>query len=243
MKSVGLAGSAIARKWIRNRFLAGALAGLGIMTASLPVSALVINIDTYLTGSTVTANAPVATLTLTQNGSNVDFDFRNFANNLPGGAGDDAFISELLFSYGGTSTLTSASFSNFGGTQAITAASFSINPPGKDAGYDFFLDLHYPTSSANRFTDGEFSTWTISNVSVGDFVGPVPGSGPASLALVHIQQVGAGPGGADSVKYVGSAGSNPAGLPENLIPEPGSLALISLGLLGLGTARRRKTSE
>ena len=226
-----------------NKFLASTLAGFGIMAASLPAYALVIDINTYLTGSTVAGNAKVATLTLMQNGSNVDFRFDNFVNTLPGGIGDDAFISEFLFSYDGTPALTSASFSNFGGTQSITADAFSINPPGKDAGYDFYLDLRYPTSSADRFTNGEFTTWTIGNVSISDFVDPVFGSGPASLAMVHVQQVGAGPGGANSMKYVGSAGSDPAQFPENPIPEPGSLALISLGLLGLCTVRRLKKSE
>jgi len=223
----------------RRKFLASTLSGIGIMAASLPALALVIDINTYVTGSTLTANATIATLTLTQEGSNVSFSFSNFVNKLPGGVGDDAYISELLFSYNGTTVLTNASFSNFGGSQSITGADFSINPSGKDAGYDFYLGLNYPTSSANRFTGSEFSTWTVSNASVDDFVGPVSGNGPASLAMVHVQQVGAGPGGNSSVKYVGSVGSSPAQLPDNPIPEPGSLALIGLGLLGLCTIRRR----
>ncbi|WP_074706001.1 hypothetical protein [Nitrosospira multiformis] len=35
----------------------------------------------------------------------------------------------------------------------------------EDAGYDFYLDLDYPTSNKNpalRLTDGEYSTWTVS---------------------------------------------------------------------------------
>src|SRR5690242_6880313 len=83
-----------------NKVIAGMLAGLGMWTTSLPASAFVIDINTYVTGSVVTADATVATLTLTQNGSGVDFSLYNLVNNLPAGAGDDAFISELLFSYG-----------------------------------------------------------------------------------------------------------------------------------------------
>jgi hypothetical protein len=194
-----------------------------------------------VTGSPVSGTATVATLTLTQNGSNVDFNFANSVNNLPSGIGDDAFISQLLFSYDGTPALSSASFSNFGGTQPIIAGDFGINPPGKNAGYDFYLDLDYPTSAANRFVNGESTTWTISNVLINDFLGSVTGSGASALAMVHIQQVGAGIGGRDSLKYVGSVGTPPPPPdPQNEVPEPLSLALIGIGLLGLGAIRKRK---
>ena len=177
------------------RSVAGALVGLGLMAATLPASALLIDINTYVTGSLVSGSASVGQLTLTQNGSHVDFSFSNSFNNLQGGIGDDAFISELLFSYNGPVSLTSASFSNFGGTQLVTANDFDINPSGNDAGYDFYIGLDFPTSSSARFTNGEVTSWTIRNVLLDDFLNPVTGSGTASVAMLHIQQVGAGLGG------------------------------------------------
>jgi hypothetical protein len=221
------------------RSVAGALIGLGMVCASSAASALLIDINTGLTGSGAAGTASVGQLGLTQNGANVDFNFNNSANNLPGGIGDDAFISKLLFSYTGASALTSASFSNFGGTQLVTGRDFDIDPRGEDAGYDFYIGLDFPTKSSQRFSDGESTSWTISNVSISDFMNPVAGSSFASVAMVHLQQIGAGTGGADAAKYiVGETNLPPAEITPNQIPEPGSLALTLLGLLGLVALRR-----
>ncbi|MDN5935483.1 MAG: PEP-CTERM sorting domain-containing protein [Nitrosospira sp.] len=223
----------------RTKIIASALIGLGIITVPLSASALTIDINTYVAGSPASGNATVATLTLTQNGANVDFNLSNSVNNLPGNIGDDAYISQLLFSYDTDPLLTSASFLNFGGTQSIYQV--HIDPSGTNADYDFYLELEYPKSAADRFINGEFTTWTISNVAINDFLGSVSGSGAGALAMVHIQQVGAGSDGKDSLKYVGSVGTPPPPPdPQNPVPEPASLALMGIGLLSLGVMRKRK---
>ena len=131
-----------------NKLITGALAGAVLMTAPLVASALVIDINTYVTGNPVSSNVTVATLTLTQNGNNVDFKFENSVSNL-GTIANNAFISRLWFSYDGTPLLNSSSYWNFGGTQLIQAANSFGTDPGGAAGYDFYLDLDYPTSNGN----------------------------------------------------------------------------------------------
>ncbi|MCC2681752.1 MAG: hypothetical protein K0S36_1316 [Nitrosospira multiformis] len=48
-----------------NKLIAGALTGAALMTTPLAASALVIDINTYLTGNPAGSNVTVATLTLT----------------------------------------------------------------------------------------------------------------------------------------------------------------------------------
>lgn len=225
-----------------NRLITGALTGAVLMTAPLTASALVIDINTYLTGGSGGSNVTVATLTLTQNGNSVDFRFENSIGSL-GTIANNAYIAGLLFSYDGSPLLKSSSFGNFGGTQLVVAADFG-NPSGKPAGYDFYLDLDYPTSNKNpalRFTDSEYSTWTVSAadgvsaVLVSDFTTPVTANGkPASLAMVHIQGTQGG-----SLWYVGNEAVPPQEDPAT-VPEPATLALLGLGMASLAWMRKRK---
>ena len=230
-----------------NKLITGALAGAVLMTAPLTTSALVIDINTYVTGNPVSSNVTVATLTLTQNGNSVDFKLENSVSNL-GAIANNAFISRLWFSYDGLPPLNSNSFWNFGGTQLVPAAAeFGTDPKGA-AGYDFYLGLDFPTSNKNpalRFTDAEYSTWTVraadgaSSVLVSDFAALVTANGngkPASLAMVHIQGVGGG-----FLKYVGNEAVPPQENQDPVtVPEPATLALLGLGIASIALTRTRK---
>ena len=215
---------------LTKKVVASALIGFGALLAAQAASAaVVIDIDTRVTGSPA-PDVTVARLTLTQNGTDVDAVLENLIGNL-GVLAANAFITELEFSYDGNPAIMPASFSGFGGTQVISQSDVTVNPPGQNAGYDFFLNIDYPNSNnADRFVNGETSTWKISGVTEADFQQLVSGSGPDALALVHIQ----GLTGGGSVKYVGDG--------ENQVPEPATAALLGLGMLCFAGARRRKHS-
>ena len=215
---------------LTRKVAASTLIGFGALLAMQAASAaVVIDIDTRVTGSPA-PDVTVARLTLTQNGANVDAVLENLIGNL-GVLATNAFITELEFSYDGNPVITSGAFGNFGGTQVITQSDVTVNPPGQNAGYNFFLNIDYPTSNnADRFVNGEISTWKISGVTEADFQQLVSGEGPDALALVHIQ----GLTGGGSVKYVGDG--------ENQVPEPATAALLGLGMLCFAGARRRKHS-
>jgi hypothetical protein len=215
------------------RILVSSAASMVVFGAAF-AAPLVIDLKTFVTGDNG-GNVSVAKLTLTQNGANVDFRLDNSVANHSG-SNTTTFLTMLEFSYDGSPVLTSGSFTSFGGTQSVGAADFGINPQGQNAGYDFYLDLDYPNSkNQDRFVDGEYSTWTITGVNVSDFSVPVAGSGPASLAMVHVQ--GLNDGG--SAKYVGSGdGSGPP--VGNPVPEPGTL-LLAGGALAIALLARRRT--
>ncbi len=198
--------------------------GLGLMFAASGAYAETLNFNAPLNGGPA---ATVAMLDLTQNGTNVDFRLTKLG---VAGLGGSSFITQLLLSYTGSQ---SGSFTNTG-SQATDK--FTFDPSGKDAGYDFAIQVKFPPSNGNnsdRFLDGDVASWTLTNASVSSFLTAIPGSGPDALGMVHVQ----GATGGNSFKYVATLdGVTP--------PVPEASAWISmlagLGVVGLVLARRNK---
>jgi len=200
-----------------TRIVTNSLAALVLGASSWAAQAsTVLDFDWSLNSAAQTGS--VATLTLTQDGSDVRFDLTNHALAVLGGSPK---LTALELSHNGT--LTSSQFQALPGQGY---SSFTIDPPGTDASYDFYLDLSFAQNdnTGDPLWDGETFSWTLTGTQVADFLTPVSGSGPDAYGIVHIQSVAGG----GSVKYVAP------------VPEPHTyiLMMAGLGLMGLLIRRR-----
>lgn len=215
--------------------------GLLISIACLSnAHAAVININTFATGDTTDpgALATVATLTITQNGNDVEFRLDNFANAAVGNTATNANIDWLGLNYTGANPLSSGSFGNFSGF-GISSSDFAIGSFNPCCGSDTLnLKLDFPAGNPNnRFKDGDSVTWTIFNTSVSDFLVPISilqdGSGTAydALTMVHLQGIDVGNVTGGSAKYAGIT----------VVPVPAAVFLFGSGLLGLWPLVKRRS--
>ncbi|MEQ6340071.1 MAG: hypothetical protein M3A44_00080 [Gammaproteobacteria bacterium] len=203
--------------------------GLGLMFAASGAYAqsYVMNFGTPLNSGAPAAT--VATLTLTQDGGDVDFSLTKVSG--VSGLGSSSFISELSLTYSGSALL--GSFGNVG-NQAI--GGFKVDPSGKDAGYDFAIQVKFPTSNgknSDRFVDGDVASWTLTNAKVNSFLAPISGSGANALGMVHVQ----GALGGDSFKYVVTQDGLISPVPE---AQTWVSMLAGLVVIGLVLTRRNK---
>lgn len=152
------------------------------------------------------------------------------------GAQSGAFVNDLYMAgpaTGGTFNNTTA-----GSVTTPTGAFGSWNASGGGGGAAVYnWDIAFPTANdASRFTIGETATWDITPTAIGAW----------TLDMVHLNAAVIDPltGKATSIKLDGcidgSAGCGGGGGVVTTVPEPGSLVLAGLALLGVGVARRRR---
>lgn len=154
---------------------------------------------------------------MTTSGS-TDFELLFVGENIASGA----FINEL-FMDGPAGTFTDNSTDT---TAVGTYALNSYNGGGGDGNiYDWFINFPQPNNS-DRLTVGESALWSIETTSADAW----------SVNKIHINAFDEN---GDSIKINGCIeGDNGCG--SVTVPEPGTLALLGLGLAGLGISRRRK---
>ena len=153
---------------------------------------------------------------LTTSGS-TDFQLDFVGENIDSGA----FINEL-FMDGPSGTFTDNS------TDTTAVGTYALNSynGGGGAGniYDWFIDFPQPNNS-DRLTIGESALWSIETTSPDAW----------SINKIHINAFDAN---GNSIKIDGCIDGTP-GCGSTSVPEPGTLALLGLGLAGLGFSRRK----
>ncbi|HKQ12177.1 MAG TPA: PEP-CTERM sorting domain-containing protein [Steroidobacteraceae bacterium] len=188
-----------------------AFAAMGLLAGPMAANALPLDFA-CISGSSTDCAAATSSLTWDWNG--LDFTIAN------SGSG---YVSEVYFDLG--AGMTASFLSGTGGNVFFyLGANPSSLPGGSSVGFvsDFSFDSDPSGLVHNGIDGGETATFRILGATLDSFE-------DALAAGVHVRSL-----------INGSASLVTVGTPTTSVPEPGTLALFGLGMLGIGVLRRRR---
>ena len=226
---------------LKRTKLAGALATLGFMALVGSAHAALLQIDFTKAGA-FSGTSPTLPSDPNEVFARAIFDDHGgtgsvtltmtVLNNLSAGA----YVNDWYFNVG-SAPLTSITYSS--GVQApltgIDNGSNAFKADGTGGNFDFAF--HFDTRNPGQLGQGFSSVYTLVDAGItansfnsNSISSPINAGNGDYLAALHVQGYG------NSVWIAGNESVDPG-----QIPEPATLALIGLGLLGLGATRRRKS--
>jgi hypothetical protein len=220
-------------KHLRRSAVAVGIAGLSLASSASWAASYTYDFKTFFDTSTAldlldtkTLSYSVATLDITDITGGVQLTLKQLTNAFPAKTSAGTFI-EALWLAGPNGTLKSTS-----GTALAAGSGYSwLLPQIKDAGYTYQWNIDFASS---KFAENTTSTLTIT----GSGVTAAAFAKAGTVPMIDLGNVGS--------PYTGLLGLNTSvhfiGKLQPAIPEPGTYALMGLGLVGLVLARRRQAA-